>query len=211
MKTYVKIAFLAAAVMLILPAAAFAEEDAERPALKAGKCPMLRAVGRPKGPPHMPLLQCEEFKEEMKRHREAMAEIMEPVRKLRRELAESIRKLRQEYFPKPKEGEKRERPDPEKIKEFTQKVKELVKEFQDKNEETLKAVLGKSIDERITHHENIIKIAKDNKDKIVEARWRKLLLTPRLRHRLHRFFRRHRPEWRECRPGPEAPVEPAEE
>ncbi len=209
MKNHKKVVLLVAAVMLILSAVAFAKENAEEPAKKIERRPRLRTLEKPDA--HcLPFLRCEEFREEMKRHREAMAEIMKPVRELRRELAAAIKELRQEYFPKPEEGEKRERPDPDKVKEFMEKVNELVKKFQDENEKTLKKVLGKAIDERITHHENLIKIAKDNKDKIVEAHWRKLLVPPRIRERLRRFFH-HKRWWRKHKVQPVEPVEPAEE
>ena len=210
MKNHKKVVLLVAAVMLILPAVTFAKEKekAEAPAKKFEKHPRLRAMEKPDA--HcLPFPQCEEFREEMKRHKEALAEIMKPAKELREELAAAIKKLRQECFPKPKEDEKCKRPDPDKIKEFMKKVNELVKKFQDENEKTLKEVLGKVIDERITHHENLIKIAKANKDKIVEAHWRKLLAPPRIREHLRRFFH-HKRGWRKHKPQPVKPVKPAE-
>lgn len=212
MKIFGKIMLLALVAAVIVPAAAFAEEDAGGPAGKGKEmrkwegCPgpkMMECFKPPMG--GFPLLQSEEFKAEKERHKAAMDEIMKPVNDLREQMAAEIKKLREEYFPKPAEGEMPLPPDPEKIKEFNQKFTELVKKFQDDNEKTLREAGGKLVDETTLHFENLVKIARDNKDKIVDAHWRRLLSPPRffghmrerLRHRMH--------EWQQCPPCPARP------
>ncbi len=127
-------------------------------------------------PGHFPMLNSEEFKAERERHEKAVAKIMKKAKPLREKLRKEIKELREEYFSKPKKGERRRRPDRKKIKEFMEELKEVIDEFAEDNEKKLKRIASKMFDEKILHMENIIKISKDNKRKIINAHYKKILL-----------------------------------
>jgi hypothetical protein len=181
MKIYGKVILLVAAAVILVPAMAFAVEGENKPAdNKAGanqpERPWLMP-GMMQGP-QFPILQSEAFKDEMARHKAAIKDIKAPLADIRKKLGDDFKALREQYFPKPAEGEEWTPPDPDKIKEYGEKVKALVEKAQTDNEAALKGIAGKIFDEFITHQQNIIKIAQDNKDKIIDANWKKLLAPP---------------------------------
>jgi len=172
MKIYGKVIMLMAAAMILVPAMAFAIDPAAAPPADQPKA-MHGAGG-----PEFPMLDIQAFKDEMTRHQKAMEDIKAPLADIRKKRGEDMKALREEYFPKPGEGEIPVPPTPDKIKEFNEKIKALVEKAQTDNEAALKGIAGKIFDEFITHQQNIIKIAQDNKDKIIDANWKKLLAPP---------------------------------
>jgi len=172
MKIYGKVIMLMAAAMILVPAMALAIDPAAAPPAEQPK-EMHGAGG-----PEFPMLDIQAFKDEMTRHQKAVEDIKAPLADIHKKLGEDMKALREEYFPKPAEGEMPVPPTPDKIKEYTEKVKALVEKAQTDNEAVLKDIAGKLFDEFITHSQNIIKIAQDNKDKFIDAQWKKLLAPP---------------------------------
>jgi hypothetical protein len=202
MKNYAKVMLLVAAAFVLMPALAWAADEAapgatpappsntEPGAPPAGGPP---AGGRLAGGPNMaqapnpeinplfPILESAAFKEEMARHKKAVEDIMAPLKPINEKLAADIKALTDVYFPKPVEGQPWERPAQEKTQEFADKIKALVEKYQTDNEAALKEVGGKLYDESITHWTNVLNIAKDNKDAILAEQWKKLLPVPQIR------------------------------
>jgi hypothetical protein len=66
----------------------------------------------------------------------------------------------------------------QKIKEFGDKMTALLADAQTSNEPGLREAAGKLFDEFMLHFTNVLAIAKDDKEPIVDENWRKLLLPP---------------------------------
>jgi len=190
--TKITTVFLVSAVALILlGTTAYAKDKPDKPepgkAYRGGdggwgdkKGPAARPGGFQMGAfqNQFPMLNSKECKKEMERHQKAIEKIMEKTEDLREELREEIQELREEYFEKAQKGKKNKRPDRKKMGEFMEEMKELVDEFTEDNEKELKKIAGKLFDERIKHMENMTKIMKKNKKKVVEARYKKVLFQP---------------------------------
>lgn len=153
MKTYGKVILIIAAALMIAPTTAMAAASTKHP-----------------------LADLPAYQGEMARHKAAVEAIRAPLKEIRQAMAAEIKALREQYFPKPAEGEKRTPPDPAKLQEFRAKVREIAAKYQTQNEAALKDIAGKLFDERILHRQNILQIVQANKDTIVNAHWRKLLV-----------------------------------
>jgi len=164
MKTYGKVILIIAAALMIAPTMAMAAASTDP------------AAAAPAAAAKHPLADIPAFQEEKARHEAAVEAIRAPLKEIRQAMAAEIKALREQYFPKPAEGEKRTPPDPAKLQEFRAKVREIVAKYQTQNEAALKDIAGKLFDERILHRQNILQIVQANKDTIVNAHWRKLLV-----------------------------------
>jgi len=154
------------------------------------------------------ILQSSAFKDEMARHIKAVEDATAALKPIREKLIESIKALRDQCFPRPAEGEEPTPPTADQIKDFTDKLKALFEQAQTDNKATLQDVAGKLFDEFMTHFDNVLKIAKDNKDAVVNENWKKLLLPPDFRGLFGRW--RHRMHG-EPTPAPAPPAPPAGE
>jgi len=181
-----KAVMIIVAALMLAPMMAFAEAPQD-PAKGGPPTPVMGAkVERPANP----LADVQAFKDEMKRHEDAVKAIREPLKAIHEKMAADIKALREQYFPKPAEGEKRVKPDPEKMQEFMGKVREDVAKYQTDNDATLKDVAGKLFDERILHQTNMLKIEADNKDTLVNARYKNLLVPRKMFQRMRVMFAR---------------------
>jgi Spy/CpxP family protein refolding chaperone len=201
MKTNAKVILIAAAALIMLPAMALAMAPQD-PATAAPPTPMMGPQGEH---PQHPLADVQAFKDEMARHKEAVQGIMAPLKDIREKMAAEIKALHEQYFPKPAEGARPVRPEPGQFQEFIGKVHEIVQKYQADNEATLKDVAGKLFDERIVHQTAMLKIEQDNKDIIVNAHYKRLLVPEKMLRNIRDRFMRMRGKFG---PGPEGPMPP---
>jgi hypothetical protein len=148
--------------------------------------PAVRPNPQYQPPDQFPMLTNEVFKEEVTRHREALNKINEDTKAMRDELLKKAQELWQKHFPPPTppaEGEEPVMPDWRKMMEqfqtqlqaYQEELKRIVEVYSAEHEKELKAVSGKIFDEYVLHYTNVLKIAKENKDKIVDAHWKTIL------------------------------------
>lgn len=198
---------IVAAAMILLPAIAMADDAKPVPPAPA-EGPKFQVPPELQGSEQ--IIDNEAFKAEKARHEKAVQDIMAPLRPIREKLAADIKALRDQTFPVPPAGVQPTPPTPEQMKDFLDKVKALVQQAQTANEAALKNAAGKLFDEFILHHQNLLKIAQDNKAAIVDNHWKRLLIPPRLIQAIHerlQAIREHRLGPRH--PGAPSPTVPA--
>jgi hypothetical protein len=166
--------------LLIVPALLFGvlalsdTSRAQNPPPAPPDRPTVRPNQQYQPPDQFPMLNDEIFKAEVTRHREALNKINEDTKAMREELQKKSQELWQKHFPPPAEGEWPNWSG-EQFQAYLDELKRITEVYAAEHEKELKAVAGKIFDEYVLHYQNVLKIANENKDKIVAAHWKTIL------------------------------------